>query len=536
MTSLAFGQRVDLFKFIVADLPETCEPGQPFVITDGDSAADCLNGGGSTKVLCTCDDSGNSYTATGDGNSGGAPAFSAITGGENTFANMVVGPGARLTHEGGVLGANKLFGLARKASAGTIPVCSLVHFDNYNTGQARVQVELADADAVGENPSFGIVDIELTNTVDGHVVIVGKLESFCDTSSFSEGEIVYLSTTPGEFSTRPTGSGAVVQPVAFVRRSHATLGEITVLRSELINSLPNLPDGTFWLGDASNQPVAVTMSGDATMTNSGVVTVSGGSGAFDDSGDPAVLNTTTKDVAIGTTHNNTAKLSVDGDSDQIQLSIQGNATQTTPLIVAEDSAGADQLTLSNTGDLVIAGSLTVGGSPGVTGDGTAALNIDGNGQNTTLGDGGTNGVQVTDAGAMSAIGSGSITATAVAAGGVAGSAMGFDFQSCAVFEDLAAADDNYEIFMANDAITIESVGCHCRGSCSTPAQISFEDRSGNAMTHTTPTCSTGTGNTTYQSVTAAGSLVAGEGLAFDVDNAVSPETDAYTICFTWSVD
>lgn len=106
---------------------------------------------------------------------------------------------------------------------------------------------------------------------------------------------------------------------------------------------------------------------------------------------------------------------------------------------------------------------------------------------------------------------------------------------CVVVENLAAADDNYEIWMANDAVTITGIGVHCRGTCTTGADISLEDRSGNAMTHTTPTHSTGTGNTTFQSVTAANTLVAGEGLAFDVDNAVSPETDEYTICFTYEI-
>lgn len=103
-------------------------------------------------------------------------------------------------------------------------------------------------------------------------------------------------------------------------------------------------------------------------------------------------------------------------------------------------------------------------------------------------------------------------------------------------ENLAAADDDLEIFMANDAITIVSIGVHCSGTCTTAASISLEDRAGNAMTHTAPTASTGTSNTTYQAVTGGNSLVAGEALRFDVDNAVSPETDTYTISFGYTVD
>lgn len=119
--------------------------------------------------------------------------------------------------------------------------------------------------------------------------------------------------------------------------------------------------------------------------------------------------------------------------------------------------------------------------------------------------------------------------------GAAPEVLNPEFTICVVIEDLKAADDNLEITMLNDAWTVTAVGLHCAGTCTTGADISLEDRSGNAMTHTVPTHSTGTGNSTFQAVTSAGGLVAGEGLRFDVDNAVDPETDDYTICVqgTW---
>lgn len=107
---------------------------------------------------------------------------------------------------------------------------------------------------------------------------------------------------------------------------------------------------------------------------------------------------------------------------------------------------------------------------------------------------------------------------------------------CAVVENLAAADDNIDIYMPAAASTVVSVGAYCNGTCTTAASISLEDRAGNAMTHTSPTPATGSSNATFQSVTAGGSLAAGEGLRFDVDNAVSPETDTYTICFGVRID
>ena len=103
---------------------------------------------------------------------------------------------------------------------------------------------------------------------------------------------------------------------------------------------------------------------------------------------------------------------------------------------------------------------------------------------------------------------------------------------CHPFENLVATDDDIEIFMARAAVVVQSVGCHCNsenGSCTTPAQISLEDRAGNAMTHGTATCSSGTSNTTFVSVTAGGGLVAGEGVQFDIDN--TPSTgNQYLVC------
>jgi hypothetical protein len=104
---------------------------------------------------------------------------------------------------------------------------------------------------------------------------------------------------------------------------------------------------------------------------------------------------------------------------------------------------------------------------------------------------------------------------------------------CIVIENLAAADDNISFGALAEASTITSVWCNYSGTGTTVAQISLEDGAGNAMTHTTPTCSAQATVATAQSVTAGNTLTARELLAFDVDNTVSPETDTYTICVSY---
>lgn len=65
----------------------------------------------------------------------------------------------------------------------------------------------------------------------------------------------------------------------------------------------------------------------------------GGSGAFSDASDPVVLNTTTKDVVVGAAQISSAKLSVDGDADQVQLAVQAHSSQTANLAEWQDSSG-----------------------------------------------------------------------------------------------------------------------------------------------------------------------------------------------------
>jgi hypothetical protein len=150
-------------------------------------------------------------------------------------------------------------------------------------------------------------------------------------------------------------------------------------------------------------------------------TPSAGGGAFSDSGDPIVANTTTKDLQLGDgAAVVTGKVEIGGDADQPQLVVEGFTTQTGPLfLVQTHAAGASLFEVANDGAVTFGGSTSV-----IQGNGTDDLAIDAAGQAITLGDGGTNGVQVTDAGAMTAIGAGSITATAVAPDAILSSSMG----------------------------------------------------------------------------------------------------------------
>jgi excisionase family DNA binding protein len=108
-----------------------------------------------------------------------------------------------------------------------------------------------------------------------------------------------------------------------------------------------------------------TNGGSLTTDANGYITCSDDeAGAGSDWQDTAgVINLVdgTNRVTIGSAIN-LAKLAVDGNADEIQLLVQGHSTQTSPLLVLEQSGGNDVLTVDNNGAMILAGTITSGSS------------------------------------------------------------------------------------------------------------------------------------------------------------------------------
>lgn len=115
----------------------------------------------------------------------------------------------------------------RNESGGTLTAGTPVYVSGYSVGQNRILVSAADASAAATMPCIGLVVSSISNNATGEVVENGRVENV-NTSSFSAGDILYVSETTGALTaTKPTGS-ALVQEVGQVLRSHATLGVIEV--------------------------------------------------------------------------------------------------------------------------------------------------------------------------------------------------------------------------------------------------------------------------------------------------------------------
>jgi len=121
-------------------------------------------------------------------------------------------------------------------------------------------IALADADFASKMPAFGLVLTAASTNGSTEVVTFGTI-SGVDTSAFSVGDTLYISTTAGALTdSKPTGEGSLIQNIGKVQRSHASSGSIKVGGAGRTNDVPNLNDGNIFIGNASNQATTASLN------------------------------------------------------------------------------------------------------------------------------------------------------------------------------------------------------------------------------------------------------------------------------------
>ncbi len=118
--------------------------------------------------------------------------------------------------------------------------------------------------------------------------------------------------------------------------------------------LPGTGAVTIAKGTTAQEPAAVNGMLRYNETTDKVMAVEDGAfvnlgGAWNDSVDPVTLYTTTKDVVVGVAQINTAKFSIDGDTDQVMVALSGHSTQTNNFLDCENSAGVLQSSILSDG-------------------------------------------------------------------------------------------------------------------------------------------------------------------------------------------
>ena len=223
----------------------------------------------------------------------------------------------------------------RNTTGSTITAGTPVYISGYATGDGRVLVTPADASSSATMPAVGVIKTDVANNSNGSVVAIGALTNI-DTSSFSEGNTVYVASGGGLTNVKPTGTN-LIQNIGKVSRSHASNGAIIVTGPGRSNDVPNLPSANLWLGNASGVATPVSISGDATLANTGALTISNKTGA--DTG-----------IVTGTagTSGNLVQWNVDGDAVDASIAASDVVTPSSTDTLTNKDLSSTTNTFSNT--------------------------------------------------------------------------------------------------------------------------------------------------------------------------------------------
>lgn len=146
-----------------------------------------------------------------------------------------------------VTAANALELTVRNQSGGSIPKGAAVYIAGHSGSD--ILVALADNDAAGKYPAIGLASGTIPNNTNGLVHVQGDLTGI-DTSAFSEGDVLYLSSTPGVLTNvRPTLASQAVQNIGKVARSHPSDGIVIISGSGRANDVPNLDHLEVFIGN-----------------------------------------------------------------------------------------------------------------------------------------------------------------------------------------------------------------------------------------------------------------------------------------------
>lgn len=168
--------------------------------------------------------------------------------------------------------ANDIHAQLRNQSGAAMTMGDAVFISGYSVGEEIALVGLANASVAGTMPCVAILNqATLANNATGDFVEVGTVPGV-DTSAWTAGDEIWVSETGTTTNTltnaKPTGA-ALIQKVAVVLRSHATLGILEVFGAGRANDLPNIAQDNVWVGDGSGVPTALA------LTTAGAVSYNG---------------------------------------------------------------------------------------------------------------------------------------------------------------------------------------------------------------------------------------------------------------------
>ena len=108
-------------------------------------------------------------------------------------------------------------------------------------------VAAADASSAAHMPAVGVLKETLADEAEGTMIIAGRIRQI-DTSTFSEGDVVYVAPSGGYTNVRPSSENHLVQNLGRVTKVGQN-GEGIVYGAGRSNDIPNLATGHVFIGN-----------------------------------------------------------------------------------------------------------------------------------------------------------------------------------------------------------------------------------------------------------------------------------------------
>lgn len=144
----------------------------------------------------------------------------------------------------------------KNVSGGTLAIGTVVHPSPTASPPSGnvIEVIAADNSAASTMPAIGVLKAALDDETEGTAIALGRVSGL-NTSSYTAGDALYVGTSGGFTTTKPTGT-ALIQKIGVVMKSDASNGTVEVFGANRTNDVPNIAENYIWLGNSSGVATA----------------------------------------------------------------------------------------------------------------------------------------------------------------------------------------------------------------------------------------------------------------------------------------
>ena len=145
-------------------------------------------------------------------------------------------------------GRSTVYANVKNISGGTLQKGTPVHATG-TAGNAS-EVIAASASVASTMPATYVLNETLADDAEGLAIITGYINGV-NTSTFGEGDVIYVGESGGFTNVKPTSSDNLIQNLGVVSKVDGSNGSGYVYGSGRSNDVPNLPEGKVWVGSST---------------------------------------------------------------------------------------------------------------------------------------------------------------------------------------------------------------------------------------------------------------------------------------------